>query len=181
MIIFFGPAGSGKSVQGQLLAASEGWQWLSTGQMLRETNDQFILDEIDKGNLISSEMMYPMVEKALADYENVPHIILDGFPRKREQAEWLIAHSSTKNRSVELGIIVDVPVEEIKARMLARGRADDTPEAIEERLRIYHEEMEPILEYLTDQHVPMVHIDGVGTPEEIHQRVLTEVRAAELL
>lgn len=181
MIIFFGPAGSGKSVQGQLLAAADGWVWLSTGKILRETNDPSILDEIEKGNLISSEIMYGLVEKALDCNTETEHIVLDGFPRKREQAEWLVAHSTNKKRSIELGIIVDVPTEEITARMLARGRADDTPEAIQERLRIYHEEMEPILEYLSQQNIPMVHIDGSAPIDEVHERVLNVVRAANLI
>ena len=40
MIIFFGPAGSGKSVQGQLLSARHGWRWLSAGQLLRDSKDE---------------------------------------------------------------------------------------------------------------------------------------------
>jgi adenylate kinase len=178
MIIFFGPAGSGKSMQGKLLATSEGWQWLSTGKMLRDTNDPLIFEQIDAGNLVASDLLYPMIEKVIDDLGSLAHIILDGFPRRREQAEWLVAHSSTKERSVEIGIIIDVPVEEIIARMLSRGRADDTMEAIQERLRIYHEEMEPILDYLAEQHIPMVHIDGIGSPEQVHERVVRAVRAA---
>jgi CRP-like cAMP-binding protein len=53
MIIFFGPAGSGKSVQGQLLAAKQGWRWLSTGQLLRDTRDPILLQSMQQGKLIA--------------------------------------------------------------------------------------------------------------------------------
>ncbi len=43
MILFFGPAGAGKSVQGQMIAARHGWRWISTGQLLREPHDLEIL------------------------------------------------------------------------------------------------------------------------------------------
>ena len=53
MIIFFGPAGSGKSVQGQILAARQGWRWLSTGQLLRDTHDVSVLQTMQAGKLVN--------------------------------------------------------------------------------------------------------------------------------
>ena len=59
--------------------------------------------------------------------------------------------------------------------MLARGRADDTVEAISRRLAIYHRETTPLIDYYDDK---VVHVDGVGTVDEVHERVLTAVQAA---
>ena len=56
MIIFFGPAGAGKSVQGQILAARHGWRWLSTGQLLRDTHDAEVLKKMASGELIDDEI-----------------------------------------------------------------------------------------------------------------------------
>jgi adenylate kinase len=60
-------------------------------------------------------------------------------------------------------------------RMLARGRADDTVDAISRRLAIYHRETTPLIDYYGDR---VVHIDGVGTVDEVHERVLGRVREA---
>jgi adenylate kinase len=53
--------------------------------------------------------------------------------------------------------------------MLARGRADDTAEAITRRLELYHQETKPLLEYYADK---LVAIDGVGTIDEVQLRAL---------
>jgi adenylate kinase len=55
-------------------------------------------------------------------------------------------------------------------RMLARGRADDTAEAISRRLELYHQETKPLLEYYADK---LVAIDGVGSIDEVQRRALT--------
>jgi adenylate kinase len=67
------------------------------------------------------------------------------------------------------------PDEVLLERMLARGRADDTVEAISRRLAIYHRETTPLIDYYDDR---VVHVDGVGTVDEVHERILAAVRAA---
>lgn len=178
MILFFGPAGAGKSVQGQLLAENKGWKWISSGQLLRETKNPEILEELQKGNLISSEKMYDLFSEALASPTDLYGIILDGFPRKREQAEWLVNHLPDGAKTIGMAIVMDVPREELLSRIEARGRSDDTPEAVDARLAIYHEQVDPILAFLREQQIPIVRINGIGEIEEIHQRVLEEVNTA---
>jgi adenylate kinase len=72
---------------------------------------------------------------------------------------------------------LEVPREELLKRLSIRGRADDTPEAIDQRLLDYRQVMYPILGYLTDQNIPVVHIDGVGTVGEIHDRIFAEIQS----
>ena len=55
MIVFFGPAGAGKSVQGQILAARHGWRWLSSGQLLRDSRDPEIAELMRTGALVGSD------------------------------------------------------------------------------------------------------------------------------
>ena len=88
MIVFFGPAGAGKSVQGQILAARHGWRWLSSGQLLRDSRDPEIMEQMRKGALVSTEQTNKVITEALDRAENI-EVILDGFPRKLDQAEWL--------------------------------------------------------------------------------------------
>ena len=180
MIIFFGPVGAGKSVQGQQLAGKEGWQWISTGNLFRASTDPEIQAILASGQLVSSERTYEVLSQALESNRH-KQVILDGFPRKIEQAEWLLENQAMLDYSVDIIIVVDVPKDEILSRLAGRGRPEDDAQIIEKRLAIYHEETEPLLDFLASRGVRVVHINGVGTPEVIHERVLEEMRAAHLL
>jgi adenylate kinase len=83
--------------------------------------------------------------------------------------------------SIDLVVILEVPKAEILRRLKIRGRADDTPEAIEERLRIYRSEIYPILDYFNDQHIAITHIDGTGTVGQVHDRIEEELKACKLV
>ncbi|HEU4830745.1 MAG TPA: nucleoside monophosphate kinase [Candidatus Saccharimonadales bacterium] len=180
MIIFFGPAGAGKSVQGQMLAARQGWRWLSAGQLLRDTRDEELLDTMRQGKLVPHDKINEIMGDALARAVNIEGVILDGFPRELDQAHWLIENKPTHNRSVDLVVVLEVPKAEIVKRLEVRGRVDDNLETIEERLRIYRQEMYPILNYLTEQGVTISHIDGTGTVGQVHDRIMEELVACKL-
>ena len=171
MIVFFGPAGAGKSMQGQILAARQGWRWLSAGQILRDTHDPEIVQTMHEGKLIPHDMITRIMGDVIGKAGEIDQIILDGFPRELEQAKWLINSKTDHGRDIGLVIVLEVPREELLKRLAIRGRADDTPEAIDQRLHIYRQEMYPILGLFSDDHIPVVHIDGVGTVGEIHERV----------
>lgn len=177
MIVFFGPAGAGKSMQGQILAARQGWRWLSTGQILRDTRDAEISAFMQRGELIPYEVSNRIMGEAIQKAGDIDRIILDGFPRQIEQATWLIDAQPEHGRAIDLVVVLEVPREELLNRLSIRGRADDTPEAIDQRLRDYRQVMYPILGYFTEQHIPVVHIDGVGTVGEIHDRIFAEIQS----
>jgi adenylate kinase len=181
MIVFFGPAGAGKSVQGQILAARMGWRWLSAGQLLRDTKDIELLHTMHEGKMVPHEPITKIMGEAIAHATNIDQLILDGFPRLLQQAEWLVDSQPKHGRSVALVIVLEVPREELLKRLAIRGRADDTPEAIDERLKIYRQEMYPVLNYLTEQNVPVVHLDGNGTVGQVHDRVVAELTSRELV
>jgi adenylate kinase len=180
MIVFFGPAGAGKSVQGQMLAARNEWRWLSTGQLLRDTHDIELIKQMQTGQLVSPDKVNDLMGEALDRSKNVDRVILDGFPRQLSQAEWLVESSKDHGRSIGLVIVLEVPRSELLKRIEVRGRADDTPDAVDERLRIYRSEIYPILTYLTDQGVRIAHIDGTGTVGQVHDRIMAELEAHKL-
>jgi len=180
MIVFFGPAGAGKSVQGQLLAARMGWRWLSTGQLLRDTHDEALIKTMQSGDLISHDQITQIMGEAIARATNIDRLILDGFPRQYEQAEWLVQSQPEHGRSIGVVVVLEVPREELLKRLGVRGRVDDTPEAIDHRLNIYRKEMYPILSYFTEQNIPVVHIDGVGSVGQIHDRIVQELESRDL-
>ncbi len=180
MIVFFGPAGAGKSVQGQILAAREGMRWFSAGQLLRETRDSEILAYMQKGELVPYQRVNDIMGEAIKRAKNIDQIILDGWPRQLEQAQWLLASQPDHGRSVDVVIVLEVPREELLKRLEVRGRADDTPEAIDERLAIYRQEMYPVLGYFTEHRVPVVHLNGEGTVGQVHDRIMAELQGRGL-
>ena len=175
MIVFFGPAGVGKSMQGQMLAARHGWRWLSAGNLLREkSSDPEIAKMLTTGNLLPPQIVNRVVLTAtdLAHSEGV-RVILDGYPRSLDQANKLTDHE-TKRASrigVNIAIVISAPAEEIFKRLAIRGRMDDAPDTIAHRLEVYKQETEPVLNYYRELGVPVVEIDGVGTVGEVHDRI----------
>lgn len=176
MIVFFGPAGAGKSVQGQILAARMGWRWLSAGQILRDTRDAEVAETMHAGKLVPHDLITRIMGEAITKAGDIDQVILDGFPREMPQAEWLVNSKTDHGRDIGLVVVLEVPREELLSRLAIRGRADDTPEAIDQRLAIYRQEMYPILGLFSDQHIPVVHIDGVGAVGEIHDRIYAELQ-----
>ncbi|MDO8336315.1 MAG: nucleoside monophosphate kinase [Candidatus Saccharibacteria bacterium] len=177
MILFFGPAGSGKSVQGQILAARHGWRWISAGQILRDTNDIEILKTISEGNLIDQSKMSEIIAQTLKKSKDIEHVILDGFPRQVEQAKWLVENTPEHERAVELAVVLDVPIDELQQRLKIRGRADDEAHAIEKRLDIYEKEITPIVDYLNEKSIPVRTIDGSGSVGQVHDKIEAELES----
>lgn len=175
MIVFFGPAGAGKSVQGQILAARHGWRWLSAGQLLRDTHDGELIHRMQSGELVPVETINGLMGDALNKAKDINGVILDGYPRQLEQAKWLIESRSHHGKDVKLVIVLEVPRDEILERLRVRGRVDDTPEAIDKRLSIYRGEIYPMLNYLNDNGVPIVHMSGVGTVGQVHDEIEREL------
>lgn len=175
MIIFFGPAGAGKSMQGQIVAARHGWRWLSTGQLLRDSHDPELYKQMQTGGLVSDEVMGRIVTQALSSAQDLGDIILDGYPRNLAQAEYLIGAEGAHPSRIEIAIVLDVPREELIRRLAIRGRADDTEELINRRLDIFEKETTPVLAYFEERGIQIARIVGNGTVGEIHDKIEAEL------
>lgn len=171
MVIIFGPAGAGKSLQGQLLAARHGWRWLSSGQLLRDSRDTEVLAQMHSGGLVDNETVNRLTLQAFQQAEAIDKIVLDGFPRQLEQAKWLIQSQSEHAHAVQVVVVLDIPDEEVQKRLTLRGRPDDTRDAIAERLAIYHKQIDELLSYFSSEGVPIERIDAVGTVGQVHDRI----------
>ena len=182
MIIFFGPTGAGKSMQGQMLAVRQGWKWLSTGEMLRNSDDPEVIAVLKSGELVSDELTYEVFNDAIqeARAKKYPNIIVDGFPRTKDQAEWLADYMEKNEQKIDLVVVLEVPESEIMQRLEKRARMEDTPETIARRMSIYRQKMYPVLSIFAEEHVPIVHLDGTGSAGEVHDRIFEELSAQEL-
>ncbi len=177
MILLFGPTGAGKSMQGQMLAVRMGWKWLSTGQMLRDSNDPEVIQVLKSGDLVSNELTYEVFDKAVceAKEQQYPTIIVDGFPRTKAQAEWLAQYLKRSGEAIDQVVVLEVPEGEIMSRLEKRGRMEDTPETIAKRMSIYRQKMYPVLGIFAEDGVKIVHLDGTGSAGEVHDRLYAEV------
>lgn len=177
MILLFGPTGAGKSMQGQMLAARMGWKWLSTGEILRQSQDSTIVEALKRGELIDDKITYQVFEGAVQDARDKKYsnIIVDGFPRTKEQAAWLDDYLEKMHEKIDIVIALEVPESEIMARLERRRRMEDTPETIAKRMTIYRQKMYPVLGIFAEAGVKIVHLNGTGTAGEVHDRIHEEV------
>lgn len=180
MILFFGPAGSGKSAQAQLMVDEEDYSWLSMGQLLRDTPDEEVHEFQRKGILVPLEKTNEVLFTALEQHKDDKKLLLDGYPRSLVQAHFLLDKCKSIGLPIDIAINFDVDTEELMKRMELRGRNDDTPESINERLGIYSRESTPIFELFASNGIKVVHVDGVGAIEDIHDRVMKVLAECKL-
>ena len=174
MIILFGLAGSGKGTQGKALSEIFGWRWLSVGDVIRQTGEY--KEIIDRGELIPDseviKLMTKQIEKAEAEGFDV---ILDGYPRDKEQADWIVANMAEK---INGAIVLEVPKSELFERLALRGRDDDKERAsIERRFEIFEQNICSILPLFESKNIPVKHVDGVGAIEDVTARLVDTVKS----
>ena len=155
-LLLLGPQGSGKGTQAKRISEDHGVPHVSTGDMFRALDETSELGRevraiMDRGDLVPDEITIRMIEDRLSQDDAVDGFILDGFPRNSAQAEALDAMLTVIGRGLDAILYFDLPDDVARARALGRaseeGRTDDTPETIERRLAIYHEQTKPIVEY----------------------------------
>jgi Adenylate kinase and related kinases len=170
MILFFGPTGSGKSMQGQLMAVRHGWRWISIGQLLRDTSDPEIMAYLKEAILVpddyTNKLVFQQIDKAL-NIDGLDNIILDGYPRRIEQVKALIEYGA----KIHAAIIFDVDSGELFNRLHLRGRMEDNPRIIKKRIEQYDSKTKPLLDFLEENGVILKKVNGIGTVGEVHDRV----------
>lgn len=174
-LLILGRQGSGKGTQAAHIASASGVVHISTGDMLRQAvADQTELgvqaDAIMKsGGLVSDDIMIGIVEQRLRQDDVVARgFLLDGFPRTVAQAEALAGFEGV---TIDMAINLNVPVEECTTRMMARGRDDDTEDAIRRRLDLYEAETEAPLRAWAEERGIWRVVDGLGTEDEVATRM----------
>jgi len=174
-LLLLGPPGAGKGTQAELLARALGIPHVSTGAMLREHVDAatdlgVLAKEImDRGDLVSDDIVIAMVRERLFRDDAACGWLLDGFPRNTSQA--LALDGILGGGGIDTVLMVDAPEDEIVARVLARGRSDDTADATRNRLAVYREQTAPLIE-LYDRRGLVRYVDGVGEISTVLCRIV---------
>ena len=188
-LLIVGPQGSGKGTQGIRIAEAYGIPAISTGDMFRaavasgsDLGNQ-VTEIMQSGNLVPDELTSAVVRDRLAQADAAQGFLLDGYPRNVGQVADLDAFLAGRGEQLDAVIELVVPREESIERLTLRaaeqGRADDTEEAIANRLAIYERETAPILDVYRERGIA-VEIDGVGTLDEITARLITALEGRGL-
>jgi adenylate kinase len=181
--IIFGPPGSGKGTQAMRLEEELHLHHLSTGDILRSEvrKGTPMGREAERimaaGDLVPDRLILDIVRQRLPEAEAGRGALLDGFPRTAAQARALDAMMAGEGHSIDfivaLTVAEDVLVDRLLHRAQVEGRTDDNRESIEERMREYHKLTEAVLDHYRKQGLPIQEIDGVGTPDQVFQRIRT--------
>lgn len=175
-LVFIGPAGAGKGTQAEKIIDRYSVAHLSTGDMLRAARDAKteIGLEADKymssGQLVPDEVIIGIIAERLKKDDCKKGYLLDGFPRTIAQAEALDKMLEAQGTPLDAVVEINVPDDELFRRLAGRGRKDDTPEAIRQRLISYGVQTKPLLDYYGKQN--LLHtVDGLGTIEDIFAKI----------
>ena len=181
MITLFGAPGSGKSEQGQMLARKLGWAWYSSRDMLSSMHNKDIMYKLDHGMFVDddtmNELMHDVMCKAHARGTN--RVVLDGFPSSYRQVRWLIDNKEIQNLTG--AIVLRVPHGELWKRLMDRKRVDDTRAAIERRNELHDRTMTGMIRALSMENVLIREVDGMGTPEDVYERIYEVLGEWELV
>jgi len=176
-----GRQGSGKGTQSLRIAERYGCVHVSTGDVLRAAvADGTELGRqasaiMESGGLVGDDIMNGIVAERLAQADIVEHgVLLDGFPRTADQADALEQILTDLDHSLTIAVNLEVAVEEVTQRMMARGRSDDTEEAIARRLSLYEEQTAPLLSWFSDRGL-LATVDGLGEEDEVFARLQTTI------
>ncbi|SEO67119.1 Adenylate kinase [Halogranum amylolyticum] len=202
-VLLLGPPGAGKGTQSKRLAAEFDLEHVTTGDALREnkhmeTEHGTPASYMDEGELVPDPVVNEIVETALEDADGY---VLDGYPRNLSQVEYLdsvtdldyvfyldvdeeelVRRLTGRRVCPDCGATYHVEFnqpeeegvcDECGAELTQRD--DDTEETVRERLRVYHENTEPVVEHYREEGT-LVEIEGEGTPDDVFDRLASELR-----
>ena len=159
-----GPPGSGKGTHAGLASKTYGVAHISTGELLRREIalgtplGRRIAGAIERGEMTDDGPVNELVKKRILEADCQRGFILDGYPRTVQQAVFLDALLRSRGIAPPTVIFIDVSHDVVRQRLLARGRKDDNPEAIEGRLRTYESVSKVVLSHYPKR---LVHrVDG---------------------
>jgi adenylate kinase len=180
-LVLLGAPGSGKGTQAARLREHLQVPHISTGELLRAAVKagtplgQKAQAVMAAGELVSDEIVLGMLEERLTAGDTGNGFILDGYPRNLAQANALDALLARLGQPVDIAVQLDVHTEllidRLAGRAQAEGRADDTPEAVRNRLNVYNQATAPVVDFYRNSG-RLACVDGVGAMDAVLQRII---------
>lgn len=175
-----GAPGSGKGTQAELLSRTLGVPVISTGEMLRQAVaegtplGERVHGTMAAGALVDDELMSEVVRDRLTRADAARGFLLDGYPRTTTQAASLDSLLGDRGEHLDAVVLLEVPESVLVRRVVARRREDDGEKVVRERLRIYHEKTEPLVEHYQGRRL-LKRIDGNRDIGEVSASILWEL------
>jgi adenylate kinase len=185
-VLLIGPPGSGKGTQCERLSAELGLVHISSGDLLRAEVEaatpigQMVAAMMQAGDLVPDIIILALLLRPVIEAAQGPGYLLDGFPRSVEQAE-MVRHSVAQAGVGPNAVVyLDAPREELVRRILARaeveGRADDNPETVRARLKVFDEATLPLVEHYRGRGLLRV-IQADQEPDRVTADILATLRS----
>ena len=184
-LVLLGAPGSGKGTQAARLKEHLQVPHISTGDLLRAevaAGSKLGLEAKEvmaRGELVSDAILLGMLEERFSRPDTAGGFILDGYPRNLAQADALDGLLNRLKQPFDYAVQLDVPtellVERIAGRAKAEGRADDSPDSVRTRLKIYNDQTAPVIDYYR-QHGQLTVVDGVGELDEVFTRIVEAIQ-----
>ncbi len=209
-VVMLGPPGAGKGTQSERFARTHGLPKIATGDILRDAGTagtdlgRRARLTMDAGELVGDDVMIGIVGERLKRTDTVPGFVLDGFPRTVPQAEALDAIMDGRGPLVIVDIVVpkDVLLRRLAARRICGTcginapiewtascgvcggalvhRTDDSDGIVEERLKVYHRQTRPIVEFYSSRPTFRT-IDGNQPPDVVTASMDKAIREASVV
>lgn len=170
-IIFTGPLLAGKGTQARILGKKLNLPVFSIGELLREGNEKAkkaYEEYAMKGYNLPTHLKFDLLQEKLD--ASHPGFILENFPATKEDLDVFLDYLNKNNLHVDRVFHIVISKEEAEKRMKKRGRIDDTLEIVQKRLSIQSKDRVPVLDYFRRKGI-LVHIDGEGSIDEVHQKI----------
>ena len=179
--LIFGPPGSGKGTQSVMLAQKFNLTHLSTGDMLRAEIaagtelGKKMSTIMSSGELVPDEVVIEMIAVKIDNTKDSAGFLFDGFPRTVAQTVSLEKMLNERGMKIDSMLVLDVDHDELVKRLIARaelsGRPDDKdPAVIENRISVYQDKTEPIIDYCRNKGIYQP-VNGMGTIDDIFGRL----------
>ena len=185
-LLFMGPPGAGKGTQAATLSEQLGVPQIATGDIFRANVSagtelgRTAKRYMDAGDYVPDSVTNDMVRDRLSEPDASGGFLLDGYPRTVDQVRTLDSILTDLGTRLDGVVALQVPREELVARLVRRaeedGRSDDTEEVIRYRQQVYVEQTAPLLEEYSSRGI-LIEVDGTGEVDDVHERVMNAVSA----
>lgn len=188
-LLLIGPPGAGKGTQATRLGEHFGIPAISTGDIFRENvkNETELGKKaksyMDAGENVPDSLTNDLVQDRLNQADCADGFLLDGYPRTAAQVDaledMLATQSARLDAAIELVADVEVVVDRLRQRSIDQGRSDDSEDVVRHRLEVYAEQTAPLIEVFQQRGL-LVAVDGIGPIDEITERIVARLAAADV-
>lgn len=175
IVVILGPPGSGKGTLSKKMADRNGFTHISTGDLIRNSDDEKLKKIVAKGEYVPDEIMTKMLRKKLSEADLENGVIIDGFPRTMKQVKILDKLLGKLGVGLNHALYLDLDEETAKKRILKRAKEenredDKDPETISKRFSTYQEKTEPLIQDY-EKSRRLIKVDASLGSEDVYNKI----------